>query len=96
MILHNFYDMKFPWLILESDAEPKKPGRKMVTRGGPLKLHKEFRATPAKRGVFSSVVVIDWNKLPPGVANAATLNAFKNGLDRSWGSRKFDYTVYGC
>ena len=95
-ILHNYYDFSFPWLTLESDAIPKETttGR-MKTRGSALKLHKEHKKTPAKRKVFSYQVVNDWNTLPHSVTNAATLNSFKNGLDKFWAKRMYSYTEYG-
>ncbi len=42
---------------------------------------------------FSNRVVPDWNRLPNEVVNAATVNDFKNGLDRFFGKGVASITI---
>ena len=37
-----------------------------------------------RRGQFSQRVAVCWNSLPNWVKQAATVNTFKNNLDKHW------------
>jgi len=58
------------------------------TRGHALKLYTKRSRLELRRNFFSQRVVSHWNKLPESVVNAATVNSFKNRLDRcaEWGT----------
>ena len=55
-----------------------------VTRGHEFKLEKRFCRTATRQNFFSFRVVESWNRLPPSVVSAPSLNAFKARLDRAW------------
>ena len=61
-----------------------------VTRGHNLKLKKRFCNTTVRHSFFSFRVVDTWNKLPPKVVNAPTLNSFKNRLDKLWSKSMYE------
>ena len=81
-ILHDQYDGDFPWIKPVDDSH---------TRGNGLKVEYNFKSSSYKRNVLSFRAHKSWRSLPPQVANAPTLNQFKNGLDRFWASRMFEY-----
>jgi hypothetical protein len=60
-------------------------GRSMVTTGHGYKLDKLRVSTKLRENFFGARVVRMWNRLPDDVVSAASLNSFKNQLDRHWG-----------
>ena len=59
-------------------------GTNHQTRGHSHKLYKNRCKTAKRAGTFSFRVINNWNSLPEEVANANTLNSFKNGLNNAW------------
>ncbi len=71
--LHGFYNVDSSNLLpLEHDTN---------TRGHNLKLQKQRFNTDTRKRFFSNRVVDYWNLLPDAVANAPSMNTFKNRLD---------------
>ena len=54
------------------------------TRGHQWRLAKPQAATRVRRNTFSVRVVNDWNRLPPSVVGADSVNQFKSRLDTHW------------
>ena len=61
------------------------------TRDHKLKLFKKCCKTNARQNYFSNRVVNTWNKLPPSIVNAPSLNSFKARLDNLW--KEYKYSV---
>ena len=54
------------------------------TRGHTMKLFKPRTRTTQRQHTFSIRVVDNWNRLPQHVIDAASVNDFKNRLDKHW------------
>lgn len=61
-----------------------KPATVTYTRGHALKLQKKFAKKSQRTRTFSVRVINNWNNLPSHIAEASTLNKFKNLLDDHW------------
>ena len=59
------------------------------TRGHPWRLTKTQAVTRIRRNTFSVRVISDWNRLPPSVVGADSLNQFKSSLDSHWAQLQF-------
>ena len=82
-ILHGIYDENVvPFL--------EKP-QVTSTRGNSMKLFKQPAKKNIKKHCFCNRVVDMWNTLPDNVVTSATLNAFKNSLDKHWESHPLKY-----
>lgn len=55
-----------------------------VTRGHEWKLCKPRARTAARRNVFSTRIINDWNALPTEVVTASSVDLFKARLDKHW------------
>ena len=62
----------------------------VATRGHAFKLSIPRCHTDKLRRFFSVRVVQDWNSLPPGIVEVATLNTFKARLDMHMGVRFYE------
>ena len=67
-----------------------KPPSSAVTRGHSLKIAKTHAQSRARRNHLCVRAVNEWNGLPEWVVSSATLNCFKNNLDKYWVERKFE------
>ena len=81
-LLHSGVDMDPSFFFTPSEVGS--------TRGHPWKLAKPRAVTRVRRQVFSTRTVNDWNGLPLGVVDSATINQFKARLDAHWTSIQFD------
>ena len=61
------------------------------TRGHSKKLFKPRYNSSLRGAFFSQRVITMWNELPEGAVEAATINQFKNALDRAWARETFLY-----
>ena len=61
------------------------------TRGHSHKLVKQRCNLDIRKNFFSLRIVDTWNKLPAGVAEAPSLQAFKNRLDIHWSHRVYKW-----
>ena len=66
-----------------------KEGIRSSTRGHSLKIAKQHCNLEVRRNVFSQRTVDEWNSLPSEVAEAPSLNAFKQRLDKTWIKDKY-------
>ena len=57
------------------------------TRGHCYKLTTTRSHLDLRKNFFRQRVVHHWNELPDSVANASTVNTFKNRLDRKWSNK---------
>ena len=57
-----------------------------VTRGHSLKIYKPrmVKGLRCRQEFFSQRVIDEWNKLPPQVVNAPSVNFFKSELENHW------------
>ena len=60
------------------------------TRGHKLKLQKQQNNKDCRKYHFTQRIINDWNRLPPYVVFAATLDQFKVNVDAFFGASKFD------
>ena len=60
-----------------------------ITRNNGHKLKGKSFKTDIAKNFFTNRIVDVWNKLPPDVVNAETINNFKNKLDKLFDSDKF-------
>jgi hypothetical protein len=82
-ILNNFYDSEaVPTLVRNLDTR---------TRGHSCKLSVQRCQYDIRKYSFCNRVVGMWNALPEHVVNSASLNVFKNGLDKHWNHESFYY-----
>ena len=83
-LLNGKYDSAFPWLIPDYDSNLRSNGRKL----------KKLRFESAtKRKVFSTRVVEVWNKLPPSVVLAPSIDSFKSRLDHHWKDQWYTHSM---
>ena len=61
------------------------------TRGHSKKLFKPRYNISLRGAFFSQRVITMWNELPEEAVEAATINQFKNALDRAWARETFLY-----
>ena len=86
-ILHNYYDLDVaPKLVLNNTS---------FTRGNSLKLLNHTFRYDLRKYSFPARIVNVWNSLPNTVVQAASIDTFKNRLDRFWENQefKYDYTA---
>ena len=80
--------------IYDNEAAPvlELSGTRM-TRGNDKKLNKVMCKTDLRRHFFTQRVVDVWNSLPSEIINSASVNIFKNKLDKFWQTQEifFDY-----
>ena len=62
-----------------------------TTRGHAFKLKKPSCSNNTSKHFFTQRVTNMWNNLPREVAEAPTLNAFKNRLDQYWNKLDIKY-----
>ena len=56
-------------------------------------LHQRFN-TAVRKNSYSVRIAKYWNKLPDKIANAPSINAFKNRLDKHWKDEDIYYLDY--
>lgn len=81
---------KYTHGIYKVDPSPlqlEDPGK--ATRGHNFKLAKKACTKNIRQKFFTMRVVNTWNRLPSQVAEAPTLNTFKNRLDAHWNSKTY-------
>jgi hypothetical protein len=82
-ILHGIYDSSVaPLLSVNSDTR---------TRGNSYKLNHTYSRHDQRKYSFSMRVVGVWNNLPDVVVCSASINIFKNNLDKFWAKEDFLY-----
>ena len=64
------------------------------TRGHSLKIEKPRVKTTLRARTFSNRVINDWNSLPEEVADAPSINSFKNRLDHHWRNHQYLHHPY--
>ena len=77
--MNNMYKCGNPFVVCKSG----------ITRGHKFKLVKHFCVTNVRKHFFSNRVVNLWNSLDEATVEAATLNSFKNRIDKRF--REFMY-----
>ena len=80
-VLHGNIDLKYDDFFDRTIARD--------TRGHPWRLTKPQAVTRIRRNAFSVRVINDWNRLPPSVVGADSLNQFKSRLDSHWAQLQF-------
>ena len=66
-----------------------------TTRGHSTKLYKKRVKNNCYKNFFSNRIINDWNSLSSEIAEAQTLNSFKNRLNKMWRKdNKFNPTCY--
>ena len=61
-----------------------------MTRGHAFKMSKVLSTKNIRTKFFSERIVNEWNTLPADTAEAPSLNAFKNRLDKHWIEKLYD------
>ena len=80
--------------IIETDQLPfTRENMEQVTRGHIYKLLKPRCNTSFRQKFFLNRVINIWNNLPSAVAEATSLNSFKNRLDQHWKDYKCSVTI---
>ena len=85
-ITSNLYDKEVAPHLTRVDEVAARSGR-----GHQQKLYKSRATKNIRLHSFSSRIVSPWNSLPDKVANAPSLNAFKNRLDNHWKNQDMVY-----
>ena len=80
-ISHNFYDPATinGFINFTSDSNSR-----YCLRRHEFSFYKEKCSKDVRKNSFKIRTANQWNNLPASVVNAATLNSFKNNLDRIW------------
>ena len=60
-----------------------------TTRGHNFKYFKPRCYSHCQQNFFSHRTIDNWNKLPPNVVNAGSINSFKNLLDNFYSDKLF-------
>ena len=81
-ILHRIYD---------NTVSPTLPLAENHLRGNKLKLYKRRANSDLRRNFFTIRVVDLWNALPNYIVSSASLNIFKNNLDKEWTNHPAKY-----
>jgi ribonuclease P/MRP protein subunit RPP40 len=81
-ILHCIYD---------NTVSPILPLAENHLRGNKLKLYKRRANSDLRRNFFTIRVVDFWNALPSYIVSSASLNIFKNNLDKEWKNHPAKY-----
>ena len=82
-ILNDVYDSEAAPLLELSSAR--------MTRGNDKKLNKVMCKMEHRRHFFTQRVVDVWNSLPSDIINSASVNIFKNRLDKFWKNQDIYY-----
>ena len=78
-LTHNFYDSEVSDDLIQLRGDS---GHNL--RGHKFKIEKKIIINAKHKHFFCNRVVNVWNKLPPMVVDAPSLNSFKNRLDKLW------------
>ena len=79
-MLHGFYDKETASFIkLWTEVVERQAGR-----GHSLRVYLQRSSKPIRQHAFGIRIVTAWNNLPDEIANAPSINTFKNRLDRHW------------
>ena len=62
----------------------------LANRGHKLKIYKQHAKKLTRINNFSNRIVNDWNALPSNIAEALSLNSFKNKLDEYWSEAMYE------
>ena len=88
--LQTVYTTNLTTVILYYNSDTLLPLEKESrTRGNSQKLKKQSFKTTIRRQFFSLRVTNYWNGLPDDIITSASLNIFKNKIDKLYGDSKY-------
>ena len=84
-LLHDKEDIDYNRFFNKCDSN--------TLRGHSLKLKKKAFKKDTRKYFFSQRVITSWNNLPEQVVTAATINSFKNLLDKFMGNKMYSTSL---
>ena len=77
--------------LYDEEVAPQPMRRHGITRGHSRKLFKERASKTVRQNHLLIRATDAWNRLPENVVMAASLDSFKNGLDKVWSDQNVKY-----